>query len=76
MIIRKRIYIIDGLAGRQIKRIIRIFLSLPLEEGEIYYMANKTVKFSTIIINDNKVYLKASDVAKALGYSNYYTGTL
>lgn len=32
-------------------------------------MANKTVKFSTKIINDNKVYLKASDVAKALGYS-------
>lgn len=32
-------------------------------------MANKTVKFSTKIINDCKVYLKASDVAKALGYS-------
>lgn len=32
-------------------------------------MANKTVKFSTKIINDSKVYLKASDVAKALGYS-------
>ena len=32
-------------------------------------MANKTVKFSTKIINDNKVYLKVSDVAKALGYS-------
>lgn len=32
-------------------------------------MANKTVKFNTKIINDNKVYLKVSDVAKALGYS-------
>lgn len=32
-------------------------------------MANKTVKFSTKIINDNKVYLKVSDVVKALGYS-------
>lgn len=32
-------------------------------------MANKTVKFNTKIINDNKVYLKASDVAKTLGYS-------
>ena len=32
-------------------------------------MANKTIKFNTKIINDNKVYLKASDVAKALGYS-------
>lgn len=32
-------------------------------------MANKTVEFSTKIINDNKVYLKASDVSKALGYS-------
>lgn len=32
-------------------------------------MKNKTIKFSTKIINDNKVYLKASDVAKALGYS-------
>lgn len=32
-------------------------------------MANKTVKFSTKIINDSKVYLKVSDVAKALGYS-------
>lgn len=32
-------------------------------------MANKTVKFSTKIINDSKVYLKLSDVAKALGYS-------
>ena len=35
-------------------------------------MANKTVKFSTKIINDNKVYLKASDVAKALGYSKQH----
>lgn len=32
-------------------------------------MANKTIKFSTKIINDNKVYLKVTDVAKALGYS-------
>lgn len=32
-------------------------------------MANKTVKFNTKIINDDKVYLKVSDVAKALGYS-------
>ena len=32
-------------------------------------MANKTVKFSIKIINDSKVYLKVSDVAKALGYS-------
>ena len=32
-------------------------------------MANKTVKFNTKIINDNKVYLKVSDVAKALRYS-------
>ena len=32
-------------------------------------MANKTIKFNTKIINDNKVYLKVSDVAKALGYS-------
>ena len=32
-------------------------------------MANKTIKFNTKIINDGKVYLKASDVAKALGYS-------
>ena len=32
-------------------------------------MANKTVKFNTKIINDNKVYLKVSDVAKAFGYS-------
>ena len=32
-------------------------------------MANKTVKFNTKIINDSKVYLKVSDVAKALGYS-------
>lgn len=32
-------------------------------------MANKTVKFNTKIINDNKVYLKVSDVAKALEYS-------
>lgn len=32
-------------------------------------MANKTVKFNTKIINDNKIYLKVSDVAKALGYS-------
>lgn len=32
-------------------------------------MANKTLKFSTKIINDGKVYLKTSDVAKALGYS-------
>ena len=32
-------------------------------------MANKTVKFSTKIINDNKVYLKVSDVAKVLEYS-------
>lgn len=32
-------------------------------------MANKTVKFNTKIINDNKVYLKVSDVSKALGYS-------
>lgn len=32
-------------------------------------MANKTVKFSTKIVNDSKVYLKVSDVAKALGYS-------
>lgn len=32
-------------------------------------MANKTVKFSTKIINDSKVYLKLSDVAKALRYS-------
>ena len=30
---------------------------------------NKTVKFNTKIINDNKVYLKVSDVAKALRYS-------
>ena len=32
-------------------------------------MANKTIKFNTKIINDNKMYLKVSDVAKALGYS-------
>ena len=32
-------------------------------------MANKAVKFNTKIINDSKVYLKVSDVAKALGYS-------
>lgn len=32
-------------------------------------MANKTVKFSTKIINDGKVYLKLSDVSKSLGYS-------
>lgn len=32
-------------------------------------MANKVVKFNTKIINDSKIYLKASDVAKALGYS-------
>lgn len=32
-------------------------------------MANKTIKFNTKIINDGKVYLKTSDVAKALGYS-------
>lgn len=32
-------------------------------------MANKTIKFNTKIINDDKVYLKVSDVAKALGYS-------
>ena len=32
-------------------------------------MANKTVKFSTKIINDSKVYLKVSDVSKTLGYS-------
>lgn len=32
-------------------------------------MANKTVKFNTKIINGNKVFLKASDVSKALGYS-------
>lgn len=32
-------------------------------------MANKTVRFNTKIINDSKVYLKVSDVAKALGYS-------
>lgn len=32
-------------------------------------MANKTVKFNTKIINGGKVYLKVSDVAKALGYS-------
>lgn len=32
-------------------------------------MENKTVKFSTKIINDGKVYLKTSDVSKALGYS-------
>lgn len=32
-------------------------------------MANKTVKFNTKIVNDSKVYLKLSDVAKALGYS-------
>ena len=32
-------------------------------------MVTKTVKFNTKIINDNKVYLKTSDVAKALGYS-------
>lgn len=32
-------------------------------------MANKTVKFNTKIINNSKVYLKVSDVAKALGYS-------
>lgn len=32
-------------------------------------MANKAVKFSTKIINNSKVYLKLSDVAKALGYS-------
>ena len=31
-------------------------------------MKNKTVKFNTKIINDGKVYLKVSDVAKALGY--------
>lgn len=34
----------------------------------MYSMANKTVKFNTKIINDGKVYLKVSDVAKALGY--------
>ena len=32
-------------------------------------MADNTVKFSTKIINDDKVYLKVSDVSKALGYS-------
>ncbi|MBQ2886427.1 MAG: hypothetical protein IJE43_22135 [Alphaproteobacteria bacterium] len=32
-------------------------------------MANKTVKFQTKLIHDNKVYLKLSDVTKALGYS-------
>lgn len=32
-------------------------------------MANKTVKFNTRIINDSKVYLKLTDVSKALGYS-------
>ena len=31
-------------------------------------MANKTVKFDTKIIHDNKVYLPLSDVVKALGY--------
>lgn len=31
-------------------------------------MTNKAVKFNTKIINDSKVYLKLSDVAKALGY--------
>lgn len=31
-------------------------------------MANKTVKFSTKIINDGKVYLPLSDAVKALGY--------
>lgn len=38
------------------------------KEKELY-MANKTVKFNTKIINESKVYLKVSDVAKALGYS-------
>lgn len=31
-------------------------------------MANKPVKFETKIIHESKVYLKVSDVAKALGY--------
>lgn len=31
-------------------------------------MANKTVEFETKIIHESKVYLKVSDVAKALGY--------
>ena len=32
-------------------------------------MKNKTVKFNTKLIHENKVYLKLSDVVKALGYS-------
>lgn len=37
-------------------------------EGEINYMKNKTVKFNTKLIHDNKVYLPLSDVVKVLGY--------
>ena len=38
------------------------------DKGEISYMANKTIKFNTKLIQDNKVYLPLSDVVKALGY--------
>lgn len=38
------------------------------DKGEISYMANKTVKFNTKLIQDSKIYLPLSDVVKALGY--------
>ena len=38
------------------------------DEGEINHMANKTIKFNTKLIQDNKVYLPLSGVVKALGY--------